>query len=59
MRSWWAEGMLSALTTMLTFFDAEPALARVCMVEVATAEALVRASRGHLGSVARADPWSG
>lgn len=38
----WVESMRSALAAVLAFFDAEPALARVCLVEAAAGDPLVR-----------------
>ena len=50
----WVEGMRSALAKMLAFFDSEPALARVCLVEMAAGDALVREHRGHILGAFRA-----
>jgi AcrR family transcriptional regulator len=41
----WQDGMRRALAAMLVFFDEEPALARVCLVEMSAAPAAVRAYR--------------
>jgi AcrR family transcriptional regulator len=38
----WSESMRSALAATLAFFDSEPALARVCLVEAAAGDPLVR-----------------
>lgn len=38
----WAERMRAALGAVLAFFDAEPAIARVCLVEAAAGDPLVR-----------------
>jgi len=44
---WW-EGIRGALGAMLDFFDAEPALARVCMVELGAATPVVREHRERI-----------
>jgi AcrR family transcriptional regulator len=44
----WQEGMRGALAAMLDFFDEEPALARVCLVELGAATPLVRAHRERI-----------
>jgi AcrR family transcriptional regulator len=44
----WQDGMRSALAAMLEFFDEEPALARVCLVEMQAAGPLVRAHRERI-----------
>jgi AcrR family transcriptional regulator len=41
----WQEGMRGALGAILDFFDAEPALARVCLVELGVATPIVRDHR--------------
>ena len=41
----WVESMRAALAATLAFFDSEPAIARVCLVEAAAGDPLVR---GHL-----------
>ena len=44
----WQDGMRCALGAMLAFFDAEPALARVCLLETQAAGPLVRAHRERI-----------
>ena len=44
---WW-EGMRAALAAMLVFFEAEPELARVCMLEVQAAGPRVREHRERI-----------
>jgi AcrR family transcriptional regulator len=44
----WQDGMRCALGGMLAFFDEEPALARVCMVEMGAAARVVRAHRERI-----------
>jgi AcrR family transcriptional regulator len=44
----WQDGMRAALAAMLDFFDEEPALARVCLVELGTATAVVREHRERI-----------
>lgn len=50
----WVEGMRSALAAMLALFDSEPELARVCLVEVAAADPLVREHRERILGAFRA-----
>jgi len=45
--AWW-EGMRAALAAMLVFFESEPALARVCLVEVQGAGPRVREHRERI-----------
>jgi AcrR family transcriptional regulator len=44
----WQEGMRHALAQMLAFFDEEPGLTRVCLLELGTATPLVRAHRERI-----------
>jgi AcrR family transcriptional regulator len=44
----WQDGMRRALASMLAFFDEEPALTRVCLVELGTASPVVRARRERI-----------
>lgn len=44
----WQEGMRAALAAMLEFFDDEPALARVCLVELGAAAPVVRGHRERI-----------
>jgi AcrR family transcriptional regulator len=44
----WQDGMRWALAAMLALFDEEPALARVCMVEMSAAGSLVREHRERI-----------
>jgi len=44
----WQDGMRSALAAMLEFFDSEPALTRVCLVELQAATPLVRDHRERI-----------
>jgi AcrR family transcriptional regulator len=44
----WQDGMRSALAAMLAFFDEEPALARVCLLELLTAAPVVREHRERI-----------
>lgn len=44
----WQEGMRDALAAMLEFFDSEPALARVCLLELGTAAPVVREHRERI-----------
>jgi AcrR family transcriptional regulator len=44
----WQDGMRSALAEMLAFFDEEPALARVCLLELGTAAPVVREHRERI-----------
>jgi AcrR family transcriptional regulator len=44
----WQEGMRGALGAMLDFFDEEPALTRVCLVELGTATPVVREHRERI-----------
>ena len=44
----WQEGMRQALAEMLSFFDEEPALARVCLLELGTAAPRVREHRERI-----------
>jgi AcrR family transcriptional regulator len=51
--AWW-EGMRAALVAMLVFFESEPELAQVCLVEVQAAGALVREHRERIFEAFRA-----
>jgi AcrR family transcriptional regulator len=51
--SWW-EGMRAALAEMLVFFESEPELARVCMVEAQAAGPVVREHRERIFEAFRA-----
>jgi AcrR family transcriptional regulator len=51
---YWQDGMRSALAAMLDFFDSDPALARVCLVEVQTAAPAVREHRERILQAFRA-----
>jgi AcrR family transcriptional regulator len=44
----WQEGLRSALAAMLSYFDREPELARVCIVETLAGGPVVLAHREHL-----------
>ena len=44
----WQDGMRHALAEMLAFFDEEPALARVCLLELGTASPAVREHRERI-----------
>jgi AcrR family transcriptional regulator len=44
----WQEGMRLALAQMLAFFDEQPALARVCLLELVTAAPVVREHRERI-----------
>jgi len=44
----WQEGMRRALAEMLAFFDEDPALAQVCLVELGTAAPVVREHRERI-----------
>jgi AcrR family transcriptional regulator len=44
----WQEGMRAALAQMLAFFDEEPALTRVCLLELLTAAPVVREHRERI-----------
>jgi AcrR family transcriptional regulator len=44
----WQDGMRSVLAEMLAFFDEEPALAQVCLVELGTAAPVVREHRERI-----------
>jgi AcrR family transcriptional regulator len=44
----WQEGMRGALGAMLDFFDEEPALTRVCLLELGAASPVVRAHRERI-----------
>ncbi len=50
----WRDGMRSALAAVLAFFDAEPALARVCVVEALGGGPVVLARREYIVSAFRA-----
>jgi len=50
---WW-EGMRAALAAMFVFFEAEPELARVCLLEVQTAGPRVREHRERIFEAFRA-----
>jgi AcrR family transcriptional regulator len=44
----WQDGMRQALAEMLAFFDEEPSLARVCLLELVTASPAVREHRERI-----------
>jgi AcrR family transcriptional regulator len=44
----WQEGLRAALAAMLDFFDEQPALARVCLLELGAATAVVREHRERI-----------
>jgi AcrR family transcriptional regulator len=50
----WRDGMRSALAAVLTFFDAQPALARLCVVEALGGGPVVLARREYIVSAFRA-----
>jgi AcrR family transcriptional regulator len=50
----WQNGMRRALAAMLAFFDEEPALTRVCLVEMGTASPVVREHRERILEAFRA-----
>jgi AcrR family transcriptional regulator len=50
----WRDGMRSALAAVLAFFDAQPALARVCVVEALGGGPVVLARREYIVSAFRA-----
>jgi len=50
----WQDGMRCALAAMLEFFDEEPALTRVCLVELGTAAPVVRDHRERILAAFRA-----
>jgi AcrR family transcriptional regulator len=50
----WSDGMRSALAEVLAFFDCEPELARVCIVETLAAGPLMREHRERVAGTFRA-----